>query len=826
MTTFVFPGQGSQQRGMGAELFDMFSELTAKADEVLGYSIKSLCLHDEKQQLHQTQYTQPALYVVNALSYLERISKSGKRPDFVAGHSLGEYNALFAADVFDFETGLRIVMKRGELMGRANGGGMAAVIGMRDEHVAEMLEQNGLLNIDIANYNSPFQVVISGLKSDLDRARAVFEGRPEVRMVVPLKTSGAFHSRYMEPAQKKFEAFLDGFELHDPTIPVISNVSARPYSGSTIKANLVEQISCPVKWTESIRYLMGLGEMVFEEIGTGRVLTGLIERIKKEVEPLIIVVSEKESPSCKMQAVRVDSSAHDETAGPLPDKDNNQRGEKKGLASAESATVDVGTVLETGAGESGMRHTPEVLTKITPSSLGSPEFREEYKLKYAYLSGAMYRGIASSEMVIRMGKAGMMGFFGTGGLELSQIRKEIQRIQGELSDGQAYGMNFLHHPNRPEIEERTVDLFLGCGVNRIEAAAFLSITPALVRYRLKGLKRGQQDKIITLNKIIAKVSRPEVAEAFMSPAPEPLLTKLLSEKKITREEADLSQRVPMADDICAEADSGGHTDRGVLFALLPAVIALRNEMMQTHQYEKTVRVGAAGGIGTPEAAAAAFILGADFILTGSINQCTVEAATSDRVKELLQQMNVQDTDYAPAGDMFELGAKIQVLKKGLFFPARANKLYDLYRQHSSLDEIDEKTKKQIQEKYFKKSFEEVYEDIQSYYPAHVIEKAEQSPKYKMALIFKWYFRYSTRLALGGNEECRVDYQVLCGPALGAFNQWVKGTALEDWRNRHVDEIAVRLMTETAEILQQRFQRIITRSGERYESKSFYNWSCL
>jgi len=201
------------------------------------------------------------------------------------------------------------------------------------------------------------------------------------------------------------------------------------------------------------------------------------------------------------------------------------------------------------------------------------------------------------------------------------------------------------------------------------------------------------------------------------------------------------------------------------------------------------------------------MMGADFIVTGSINQCTVEAGTSVRVKELLQQINVQDTDYAPAGDMFELGAKVQVLKRGVFFPARANKLFELYRQFKSLDEIDDKTKTQIQEKYFHKSFSEIYQEIKSFYPSQEIEKAEQNPKHKMALIFRWYFGNSTQLALKGIEDGIVDYQVHCGPALGAFNQWVKGTDLENWANRHVDEIGIKLMEETALLLNQRIQEI-------------------
>jgi trans-AT polyketide synthase/acyltransferase/oxidoreductase domain-containing protein len=446
--------------------------------------------------------------------------------------------------------------------------------------------------------------------------------------------------------------------------------------------------------------------------------------------------------------------------------------------------------------------------KISPLSLGSSAFKKSYNLRYAYLSGGMYHGIASPEMVIKMGKAGMMGFYGAGGLKLSQIETEIQYIQKELSEGQPYGLNFVCNINDPLMEEKTVDLFLRYEVRNIEAAAFLNITPALVKYRAKGLSKDQLENVNICNRIIAKLSRPEVANAFLSPAPEMIVKKLLMENKITWEEADLLKKVPVADDICVEADSGGHTDGGVAYTQMPAMLKLRDEIMDKYKYRQKIRVGAAGGIGTPEAAAAAFVLGADFILTGSINQCTVEAATSDTVKDLLQQINIQDTEYAPAGDMFELGARVQVLKRGVFFPARANKLYTLYCQYGSLNEIDEKTKQQIQEKYFRHSFEQVYEEVKSYYPAREIEKAEKNLKYKMALIFRWYFGYSTRLALRGDKESVIDFQVHCGPALGAFNQWVKGTPLEDWRKRHVDDIGLSIMNEAAEILSQRLNSFV------------------
>lgn len=442
---------------------------------------------------------------------------------------------------------------------------------------------------------------------------------------------------------------------------------------------------------------------------------------------------------------------------------------------------------------------------ITASSLGDKDFKKEYNLKYAYLTGSMYRGVASKELVVRMGKAGLMGFFGSGGLSLRQMEEDIQYIQKELDNGQAYGINLLHNPNDPQMEERTAELLIQYGVRNIEASAFMSITPSLVRYRSEGLKRDINGTISIVNRIMAKVSRPEVAEAFLSPAPERIVEKMVQDNKIKREEADMLKTIPMADALCVEADSGGHTDHGVAYVLMPAMLKLRDEMMERYGYPKKIRVGAAGGIGTPEAAAAAFILGADFILTGSINQCTVEAGTSDVVKDMLQQMNVQDTEYAPAGDMFELGAKVQVLKRGVFFPARANKLYDLYRQYNSLDEIDEKNRKLLQERYFKRNFEEIFKEAKSYYPMEEIEKAERNPKHKMAIVFKWYFGHSSRLTLSGSPGHEVDYQVHCGPALGAFNQWVKGTPLENWRNRHVDEIAEKMITETAELLNRRFQ---------------------
>ncbi len=769
MKAYVFPGQGAQYKGMGKELFEEFPELVSGADEILGYSIKELCLEDPESKLGFTEYTQPALYTVNALTYLKKCKETQENPDFAAGHSLGEYNALHAAGAFDFETGLKLVKKRGELMGQASGGGMAAIIGLKEKEISHILQSEGLSQIDIANYNCPSQIVISGPKEAILQAKTVFENNTGVKLFSILNVSGAFHSRYMKGSSELFEQFLAAFSFKELKIPVISNVSARPYKQKEMKDNLIMQITHSVRWTDTIRLLLGLGEIAFEEIGIGRTLTGLIRHIKTEAEPLKI--DRDEYKEYFMQGTG-DTNGENSKEKSDTDKDNGEN---------------------------------MYVTDITYDSLGSEEFKKDYNLRYAYITGAMYRGVSSKDMVVRMGKAGMLGFLGTGGLSLEEVESSIKYIQEKLNQGQAYGMNFLYDPNNPEKEERIIDLYFKYQVKVIEASAFMGITPALVRYKAKGLLRNEKGDIESTNKIIAKISRPEVAEAFMSPAPARIVDRLLSEGKISASEAEMLQSVPVANDLCVEADSGGHTDCGVTYTLLPAIIKLRNEMMEKFRYKRKIHIGAAGGIGTPEAAGASFILGADFIVTGSINQCTVEAGTSDAVKELLQQMNVQDTDYAPAGDMFEFGAKVQVLKKGLFFPARANKLYDLYRQFNSIDEIDSKTKDQIQDRYFKRSFDSIYEELKNYYSPEEIKKAEKNPKNKMAMIFKWYFHYSTKSALAGDADSKVDYQVHCGPALGAFNQWIKGTKYEPWKNRHVDEIALLMLGETAAFLNHRFR---------------------
>lgn len=275
----LFPGQGSQEKGMGACLFQKYPEYVAEAEQLLGYDISNLCISDPQNQLRQTQYTQPALYIVNALHYMEELEKRGV-PDVVLGHSLGEYNALWAAGVFDFLTGLKIVQKRGQLMAEVRGGGMAAVIGLTLEEVQDILNSK-FPELDVANINTPTQTVIAGRREDILRATDYFEQYGAG--YVPLNVSGAFHSRYMQPVQDSFTEFLEQFSFAEPLLPVISNVEAKPYTHANVANLLARQITSPVLWMQSIIGLHTYGDCTFFESGPKEVLSNMVKKINRHL---------------------------------------------------------------------------------------------------------------------------------------------------------------------------------------------------------------------------------------------------------------------------------------------------------------------------------------------------------------------------------------------------------------------------------------------------------------------------------------------------------------------------------------------------------------
>ncbi|MFJ6620725.1 ACP S-malonyltransferase [Kitasatospora sp. NPDC091335] len=274
----LFAGQGSQFKGMGAEVLGRYPGLVGFASDLLGYDLAALCTTDPDGLLSRTEYTQPAIFVVNALHAFEHTRREDRPADVYLGHSLGEYNALLAAGVFDFETGLRLVARRGELMAAASEGGMAAVLDTPEEKLLAILAEHGVEGVDIAGLNTPAQLVIAATPPVLDAAVGCLEENG-VR-VARLKVSAPFHSRYMEPARVRFAEFLRRFEFAEPTTPVVSNVTAGIHRPRETAALLAEQLVAPVRWTDCVRSLLDRDEgLEFTEIG-GRSLTRMVHTIK------------------------------------------------------------------------------------------------------------------------------------------------------------------------------------------------------------------------------------------------------------------------------------------------------------------------------------------------------------------------------------------------------------------------------------------------------------------------------------------------------------------------------------------------------------------
>lgn len=277
---WVFPGQGSQQKGMGKDLFDRFPHLVKEADDVLGFSIRELCLEDPQGVLGETAFTQPALFVVSALGLLANREDGVAAPDCYAGHSLGEFAALFAAGAFDFATGVALVKERGALMSKAPRGAMAAILNIDHARVAELIASSPFTGIDIANINCAPQTVISGLYDDIVACESLFTDAGA--RYVKLNVSAAFHSRYMSEIEAQFSQFAQRFTFNPLKARVISNYTAQDYPESDYLQLLTRQISQPVRWYESISRLLAAGDVEQLEIGPGKVLSGLFTKIKAQ----------------------------------------------------------------------------------------------------------------------------------------------------------------------------------------------------------------------------------------------------------------------------------------------------------------------------------------------------------------------------------------------------------------------------------------------------------------------------------------------------------------------------------------------------------------
>jgi PfaD family protein len=449
------------------------------------------------------------------------------------------------------------------------------------------------------------------------------------------------------------------------------------------------------------------------------------------------------------------------------------------------------------------------LPPIYPEWLGDRSFRETHNLRFAYVTGEMANGIATAQMVTAMARAEMLGFFGAAGQSLPRIEQGLAAIRSELEGTDySWGSNLIHSPAEPRLEEATVDLYLRLGVRRMSASAFMALSPHVVWYAYRGLRPDAQGRIQRPNHVFAKVSRPEVAEAFIRPAPDKLLAQLIQQGKLSELEARLGSRLPVAEDVTAEADSGGHTDNRPLNVLLPVLCLLRDRIQSELHYDLPVRIGAAGGLGNPSAVAAAFSLGAAYVLTGSINQAAVEAGVAADAKALLAQAGMADVTMAPAADMFEQGIRVQVLRRGTLFAARAARLYDLYRRFESLEAVPDAERSSLEKQVFRQPLATVWEETRAFWQSREpeqVRRAETDGKHRMGLVFRWYLGKASRWAIEGTAGRAQDYQLWCGPAMGSFNSWARGSFLEAVENRTVVQIALNLLEGAAVV--QRAQQV-------------------
>lgn len=773
MKALLFPGQGAQFTGMGEGLFERFSKEVQQADVLLGCSTRALCLDDPDNLLSRFEYAQPALFLVNALYFLHYQKEIEISYSLTAGHGVGEFNALHAADVFDFYTGLALVKRRAELATEVHHAKAGVLVNGEREAIDALIQSEGLTDVSISQINAPRQFVIVAPSGQFNSLLNLFK-KINAR-IFPFTNQPAINSIFMQRVAEQFADYAGHFRFAEPELPVLSGYTGefistqRPdflsYTQNTMKA--------PLDWVRVMSVLREKSIQQIDEIGPGDTLRVWWNKYKQETANASAFTAASQSTSLIETTVESKSSV------------------------AESArSVDTPLALQA--------------PQLTGKTIGNDAFKADYKTEYAYIGGGLYRGVSSVDYVVKMAKSGLLSFLGAGGISLAEVDTALLAINQQLNQQQPFGVTMLSDLGDQQNEMAMVELLLSHDVNVLETVAFLDVTPALVLFRLRGLSRDNDGTINCRHRIIARVFRAEIAESFLKPAPERIVQQLLEQQKITAEQAQLAKVVPIAHDLLVDANVGGISDKSSLLTLFPQVAASRDKMRLEYGYQHKVRVGAVGGFGAPDAIVAALMLGAEFIETNSINQCSVEASTSDAVKDVLVKIQTHDVDYAPFSELFELGGKVQVVRKGSFFSSRAQRLFELWQRFNSLNELDAGLIYQLENNYFRQSVDDVWRDVYSYYQEHnpqEIIKANRNKKHRMALMFRWYLMHAFDFAKQGNEARRVDFQIHCSPAMGAFNDWVKGTELEPWKKRHVDEIGKKLMESSATILQQRISRL-------------------
>lgn len=518
MKILMFPGQGAQYKGMGAELFDAYPDLLEEADDILGYSVRALCLDDPGRRLIDTRFTQPAIFVVSALAHRRYLDDGGAAGDVCIGHSLGEYSALHAAGMLGFADALRLVQRRGALMADIHGGAMCAVIGLEMAPLDALLADSGLA-VDIANHNSFQQIVLSGPQSDIEQAQALLGRRhPECR-VVRLRVSGAFHSRMMQPAAQQFEASLDTTPFSAPAAEVIANCSVAAYTRANAASLLARQLVSPVRWLETIEHLLDRGAADFVELGPGEVLGRLLAEIGKRHTP--------RAPA---------------DAGPVP--------QPEAVADAE-------------------RRQPASPPATFATLWGS---------RSACLGGCVGARATTPALLAALADEGLACFAPSAGMPATAVAATLasarQRLTAEHSRA-LIGLNVCADGDHQEM----IDLALRLDVGALEVAGFHAPDIALMRYRCAG---GAGADGRPRNRLLAKVRSLDAALAFARPLPEKRITELLREARIDDAQARLLAGFPIADAICLDGSGWREPIRGQVARATDLLDSLRDALGAEH----------------------------------------------------------------------------------------------------------------------------------------------------------------------------------------------------------------------------------------------------
>ena len=474
------------------------------------------------------------------------------------------------------------------------------------------------------------------------------------------------------------------------------------------------------------------------------------------------------------------------------------------VASLLDALYDPEMPLRRGAGGRWEEQSAAPLTipPVPPGSLGTASFRERHGLRAAYVAGPIAYGVTGPAFVSALARSQLLAFFGTGGLDADSVIAGLTAIAAEAAGAPA-GVALPAHSDDRRLSELVLTQARQLDVRRVLAWATAPPSPELIRFRASGLRRMPDGRVKVRNRLFVQVNNPESAEPWMRPPPGEILDVLVGRGQITVPEAALARRLAVAEDIIAETPPGNRAERWPLFALLPGLQRSRARISEEEGYGERgviVHIGASGELGDPATVHAAFHLGADFVVTGTINQTAVEAATSLRAKELMAEASAADCRGAPGADRFEVGGRVVVLSRGTRFAQQAEQLYDLYRRYPSLADIPGDEREQVERNVFHRPLGELWDelltDLRETRPEEV-ELAVEDPRHQMALIFRWYLDRSARWAVAGTPGRRRDYQIWCGPAMGLFNDWVRGTWLQPLVARRAVSIADALMRGAA-----------------------------